>query len=232
MNTINNPLYINKRIEQQSSLSRAIMNEQVLKVFAESLAEGSPEVYKNFADKYDEFFNTLNYCGTTNTVGVWQRYHPNILGDGTVHNVLDAGCGTGLVGEAIFKLYGHCNLLNVYGGDLSPDMLEKAKTKNVYGDLKIVNLKEQLPYQPEFFDSIISSGTFLQGHCGPECIPNIIRVLKRNCYFVTTVRTKFYEETKSEWERQIKECGCELIEKTEIQYHDMAKGLVLIIKKN
>ena len=92
-------------------------------------------------------------------------------------------------GDEMFKLLGCTHLIEIYGRDLSPDMLEKAKPKNIYADLKVVNLKVQLPYEPESFDSVISSGTFIPGHCGPECVPNIIRVLKRNCYFVTTVRT-------------------------------------------
>ena len=194
------------------------------------LIDGSPEVYKQWADTYDEFLVSFDVKAADSAVVIWKKYHPKI-DQVKKHKIFDAGCGTGACGEQILKLLGRIDNIEIYGGDLSPDMLEKAKHKNIYADLKVVNLKEQLPYEPESFDSVISSGTFVQGHCGPECIPNIIRVLKKNCYFVTTVRTKFYEETKSEWERQIKECGCELVEETEVPYHDAAKGLVLIIHK-
>ena len=91
--------------------------------------------------------------------------------------------------------------------------------KNIYADLKVVNLKEQLPYEPEFFDSVISSGTFVQGHCSPrpECIPNIIHVLKKNRYMYNVLHyDSSYGTLKSEWERQIKESGCELVEETEV----------------
>ena len=205
-------------------------DRQHLDFLQKVLIDGSPEVYKQWADTYDEYRTKFHARGPNSAVGIWKKYHPKI-DQVKKHKIFDAGCGTGAVGEEILKLLGSIDNIEICGGDLSPDMLEKAKTKNIYADLKVVNLKVQLPYEPESFDSVISSGTFIPGHCGPECVPNIIQVLKRDCYFVTTVRTKLYEETKSEWERQIKECSCELVEETEVPYNDAAKGLVLIIHK-
>ena len=200
------------------------------RLLKESEIKASPDIYREWADTYDTFRVSSNSKGAESIATIWKRYH----GDQLKHyKIFDAGCGTGGVGEEMFKLLGRTHLIEIYGGDLSPDMLEKAKPKNIYADLKVVNLKEQLPYEPEFFDSIISSGTFIPGHCGPECIPNIIRVLKRNCYFITTVRAKLYEETKPEWEQQIKECGCELVEEIlDIKYNDLFKGFALVIKKS
>ena len=191
-----------------------------------SLSDGSPAIYKDFADDYDQYSNEVNYIAYKGVVSLWRKYHPVV----TSHKIFDAGCGTGLVGEELASLAESSNL-QIYGGDLSPDMIEVAKEKNKYVDLRIVNLKAQLPYEAGYFDSVVSAGTFLQGHCGPESLPNIFRVLKNDGYFLTTIRRKFYEETKSEWERTIEECNCECIEAAEIPYSALSDGLVLVIHK-
>ena len=87
---------------------------------------------------------------------------------------------------------------------------------------------------PKLFslDSVVSVGVFaVSGHCGPECLPNIIFILKKGCYFITTVRKKLYEQSKQEWERQIGECRCALLEEVEIPYFRDVEGLILVIQK-
>ena len=66
---------------------------------------------------------------------------------------------------------------------------------------------------------------------GPDCLPNLIRVLKKGCYLIATVIMAFYEETKLEWERHIQDCNCELLEDDELPYHDGSKGVVLVVHK-
>lgn len=192
-----------------------------------ALIDGSAEVYNEWAPEYDKFLASTGSSHASLT-SLWLNYHPELE---TKHKVFDAGCGTGLLGEEMLKVAGSTDLIEIYGGDLSPGMLEMAKGKKVYCDLKIVNLKEELPYEPETFDSVVSAGTFLQGHCGPECLPNVIRVLKKSCYFIMSARTKFYKETKSEWKRQMEECNCELIEEREIRYSEIATGHILVVQK-
>ena len=112
-------------------------------------------------------------------------------------------------------------------------MLEIARAKNVYTDLQIVNLKEGLPYEANYFDSILCSGVFTEGpgHCDPKCLPGLVRVLKKGCYLFATVRLDIYNETKLEWKRQLKDRNCELIEDNEMPYHDCAKCVVVVIHK-
>ena len=96
-------------------------------------------------------------------------------------------------------------------------MLEIAKTKNAYADLRIINLKAELPYEAESFDSVLSTGVFGRGQCGPD---SLIHVLKKGCYLIVTVNGTYYEETKLEWERHIQDCNCELLEDDELPYRD------------
>ena len=128
--------------------------------------------------------NSLNYVGYKSINSKWQSYHTDLDSDskltGMKHKIFDAGCGTGLGGEDLVSLVPH-NLIELYGGDLSADMLKIAKTKNVYADLQIVNFKEELPYMADFSNSILCAGVFAVGHCGPDCLPNLIHVLNKGC---------------------------------------------------
>ena len=195
--------------------------------------DGCPENYKKWANKYDSEVKAVGYVGHSSVSAKWQRYHAKALepGGAAEHKVFDAGCGTGFVGECLIALVSSQANIEIHGGDLSPNMLEVAKSKNVYSNLKVVNLKAEIPYRAESFDSIVSSGAFTQNHCGPECLPHLIRVLKKGCYLITTVRKDVYEETKMEWARQIQECNCQLLEDGEMPYYDEHKCVVLVIHK-
>ena len=197
------------------------------------LVDGCPENYNKWANKYDSDLKAMGYVGPNSVSAKWLSYHAKALEPGRAaeHKVFDAGCGTGFVGECLIALVSSQANIEIHGGDLSPDMLEVAQSKNVYSDLKVVNLKAELPYRAESFDSIVSSGAFTQNHCGPECLPHLIRILKKGCYLITTVRKDVYEETKMEWARQIQECNCQLIEDDEVPYCDEVKGVVLVIHK-
>ena len=195
------------------------------------LVDGGPENYNKWAKKYDSDVKALRHVAHKSVNAKWQSYHAKVQEPGAAeHKVFDAGCGTGFIGEDLIVQVTQGNI-EIHGGDLSPGMLEVAKSKNVYSDLKVVNLKVELPYETEYFDSIVSSGVFAQGHCGPECLPHLIHVLKKGCYLIATVRKDFYEKTKMQWARQIKECNCQLLEDGEMPFRDDSRGVVLVIHK-
>ena len=191
--------------------------------------DGGPENYKKWAKQYDTILSEpAGYVGYKSVIKKWMDY--SSLQDGLVHKMFDAGCGTGFIGEYLFTVCTRGSV-DLFGGDLSPDMLNEARKKGIYNDLRVVNLKEVLPYEEESFDSVVSAGVFVEGHCGPECLKNIERVLKKGHYFITTVRKPFYDEHKEEWDRQIKECGFELLESDKTPYAGDAEALMLVLKK-
>ena len=194
--------------------------------------DSGPNIYDKWASSYDEDTNSMNWVGYKSVSSKWLSYNTKLGTNpkGLKHKIFDAGCGTGLVGEALAALV-PSDLIEIYGGDLSTKMLEMAKSKSVYTDLKIINLKEELPYEADSFDSVICAGVFVLGHCGPECVRNLIRVLKSGCYLLATVRQDLYDETKGEWKQQIKDCNCELIEMNEIPYRINAEAVVMVVHK-
>lgn len=202
-----------------------------------TLIDGGAESYNNWASRYDQDATNAGWIGPQAICDLWMRYHKlHLLQQSDVpHKVLDIGCGTGFVAEHMTTLLSNSrHRVHIHGGDLSTDMLEKAKTKGLYTDLKVVNVKEALPYNEGYFDSIISAGLFLPGHCGPDSLCNIIPVLKRGGYFMATIRMASYEDTKTDWNDLIKECQCELIEDNEIEYYtnEEYKGIGLVLLKS
>ena len=203
------------------------------------LVDGSAENYDRWAKEYDADVKSMNYTAPQNVCAKWKSYHAQLLSrsegeagssSSAKHRIFDAGCGTGMVGEHLVTLV-PSGLIDIYGGDLSPESVEIAKTKKVYANLKVLNLKKALPYDAETFDSIVCVGTFLQGHCGRECVPNLVCVLKKGCYMIATIRKKFYGETKAEWDKQISECNCKLVEEGEIPYHGDTEAVFIVIQK-
>lgn len=105
-------------------------------------------------------------------------------------SILDAGMGTGMVGEALARL----GYTNITGTDLSEGMLEIGRKKQVYKALYQGNLEYPLDFAtPETFDAIISVGVFTFGHAPPEGIQNLFPLLKSGGYFVFTVRVDYYD---------------------------------------
>ena len=136
----------------------------------------------------------------------------------------------GMVGKRFADLVKQ-DLVELYGGDLSSGMLEMAKKKNIYADLQIVNLQKPLPYDAESFDSITCSGVFVQAHCGPETLPHLTRILKKEGIIIATIRPAFFETTKQDWEREIRECACEIIEQLDVPYICGMTAVLLVIRK-
>jgi len=107
----------------------------------------------------------------------------------TQAKILDAGCGTGLVGEIL----NNNEFKNLIGVDFSQEMLNIAMQKNVYQSLELVDLTKKLDYEDNLFDAVICAGTFTCGHVGPEALREMVRIIKQGGYICFTVR-------KQEWE--------------------------------
>ena len=204
--------------------------EVVVSAFHEAvLVDGGPHNYNNYASIYEK--DHEKYIAHKVVHAKWLTYFRQTLQPGTQkHKIFDAGCGTGLVGGLFADLQKQ-DLLEIHGGDLSSEMIELAKKKNVYASFKIVNLKEELPYEPESFDTITCAGVFLQGHCGPETVPHLMRILKKGGSLVATVRRAFYDNTKEEWEKKTRENQCEIVEESDTPYFGDMHAVMLVIRK-
>lgn len=72
------------------------------------------------------------------------------------HDVLDAGCGTGLCGPLLAPY-----ARRLAGVDLSPGMLSRAREKQVYDELETGELTHYLETHPDAFDVVVSADTLV-----------------------------------------------------------------------
>lgn len=104
--------------------------------------------------------------------------------------VLDAGCGTGLVGAALHE---H-GLEKIDGTDISPEMLDRAKAKGAYRQLSEADLTGQLKIATDTYDGVICVGVFTSGHVGPDALDELARVARPGAPIVATVHQNVWEK--------------------------------------
>ena len=150
---------------------------------------GSPEemleTYSDWASDYDaDTIDGMGYVGPTLSF----RQLDGLL-DSTDARVLDAGCGTGLVGE-LMKENGYSK---VDAMDLSREMLLEAENKNVYDRLFTADMSKRLDIDDNRYDAVICVGTFTYAHVGPEAFSELARVTRPDGYICFTVRDGAYQ---------------------------------------
>jgi predicted TPR repeat methyltransferase len=97
--------------------------------------------------------------------------------------ILDAGCGTGLVGVALAARGARA----IDGVDLSPGMLGKAEETGVYRRLAPADLSRALPVPADSYDVVVCVGTLTHGHVGPGAFGEFVRLTRPGGTVVATV---------------------------------------------
>ena len=98
--------------------------------------------------------------------------------------ILDAGCGTGMQCEALALLgYGP-----IVGIDLSEQMLNVARGKEIYSELHRMTLGETLAFSDDKFSAVICSGVITPGHAPASSFHELIRVAKPGALIVFSLR--------------------------------------------
>lgn len=144
--------------------------------------------YDAWADTYDAEMARVGYRHPAMCLAFLARHLP------AGGPVLDAGAGTGLVGEWL-KLAGYGP---VEGVDLSPGMLAVAAAKSAYDRLAEGDLTGALPFEDGRFTGCICSGVFTTGHVGAEGLDELLRVLLPGGVLVLTVKDKTWDDGFSE----------------------------------
>ena len=98
--------------------------------------------------------------------------------------ILDAGCGTGLVGVALAQI-GHNRIV---GLDLSPGMLQRSAERGVYSELHEASLLDRLPFDDGRFGSVVSVGVFTLGHVDGSAFAELARVTSPGGHVTITFR--------------------------------------------
>ena len=149
----------------------------------------SEELLKYYHDwtkknKYNQDMVSWKYTAPQETVLILKKYAFN-----SKCKILDAGCGTGLVGIELKKI----GYSNIEGVDFSQDMLDLVP-QDIYKKIEKVNLNKPLKFKANMYDVVISVGTFTYGHVKPQALDELIRITKNKGLICFTINEGIYEE--------------------------------------
>lgn len=104
--------------------------------------------------------------------------------------ILDAGCGTGLVGEELAqKGYSIMDAL-----DYSREMLDEAERKKVYRKCMQADLSNPLDIADDSYEAVVCTGTFTYGHVKAHAFDELIRITRPGGIICFTIREGAYED--------------------------------------
>ena len=135
-------------------------------------------------NKYNQDMVDLNYVAPKETVLVLKKYALD-----SNCKILDAGCGTGLVGIELKK----SGYLNIEGVDFSQNMLDLIP-KNIYKKVEKVDLNKPLKFKTNMYDAVICVGTFTYGHVKSQALDELIRIIKNKGLICFTINEGIYEK--------------------------------------
>jgi predicted TPR repeat methyltransferase len=149
----------------------------------------SEELLKYYQDwtkknKYNQDMVNWKYTAPQETVLVLKKYALN-----NKCKILDAGCGTGLVGIELKK----CGYSNIDGVDFSQNMLDLIP-QGIYKKIEKVDLNKPLKFKPNMYDVVMCVGTFTYGHVKPQALDELIRITKNGGLICFTINEGIYEE--------------------------------------
>ncbi len=148
-------------------------------VYAAKSPEDVARHYDEWADNYDAYMAAAGYRHPAIALALLARHLPRGAAP-----VLDAGCGTGLIGEWLsIAVYPRAE-----GLDLSQGMLAVAERKGVYAALHRAALGRPLEFHDGRFAGVVSAGVFTTGHVGAEALPDLVRITRPGGVLVLTVK--------------------------------------------
>ena len=153
-------------------------------VYEARAPEDVAAIYDGWASTYDAEMAKAGYRHPAVGLALMARHLPRGAGP-----VLDAGCGTGLLGDWL----GILGFAPVEGLDLSEGMLAVARAKGAYARLHHLALGRELPFENGQFAGVISTGVFTTGHVGIEGVPELVRITAVGGPIVLTVKTTLWE---------------------------------------
>ena len=120
-------------------------------VYAAETSRELAEVYDRWSNEYDRYMNEGGYRHPAVCAGLIARYISDIHAP-----ILDAGVGTGLVGD-LLGLLGYKNLTGI---DISNSMLKVAHNKRIYRELKNADLLSYVSLPKIHYAAAVAAGIF------------------------------------------------------------------------
>ncbi|NQU57317.1 MAG: class I SAM-dependent methyltransferase [Rhodospirillales bacterium] len=157
--------------------------EKLQQVYAAETDKELASIYDDWAANYDSDLTAFGYRNPAVAAGMIGRHVDK--GSGAL---LDAGCGTGLLGE-ILSYMGYHDLAGI---DLSQGMLNQAAAKSVYTNLQQMALGTDLNFEDDKFSAVVSFGVLTAGHAPLESLDEMIRITKPGGYLIFSLSNLVY----------------------------------------
>ena len=204
------------------------MSDWLKTVYTETSSLKLNRHYKKWSNSYDQDMRDWDYAYPVQLKKILKenlRLKKNI-------KILDAGCGTGYVAEALIEL----KFKNIVGIDFSQAMLEIAKRKKIYSKLICQSLNDTIKLRTNQFELVVCTGVLTSGHVGPSSIQELIRVVKPQGYFVCSIAESIFKKNgfKKEIEKLAEIIRIEFVSKQFIalpKNKNSAKSRMYILQK-
>lgn len=155
-------------------------------VYSSTTNEELAERYDEWAGEYDaDLEKEFGWIAPQRAAELVKKYVP------TEARVLDAGVGTGLVGQCLWEM-GYRNMVAI---DLSQGMLDEAQKKGVYQELRQMILGEELDFPTGSMGAVVSSGVMTVGHAPASSLDELVRITEPGGYVVFTLRPDVYTDS-------------------------------------
>lgn len=158
-------------------------------------AERITEYYDRWADTYDD--DLLDGYGGGDSIVATLRDALHRIDDDEAFGpdrarVLDAGCGTGLVGAALHAI----GYRDLHGVDLSHEMVAVAGRRGIYRTLAGgVDLTDPPAELIGSADLVVLGGVLTPGHVPPSALATIASLARPGGLVVASVRQAYLDET-------------------------------------
>ena len=168
------------------------------KVYASNCPEQTSAIYDDWAEEYEEQMRAAGYSHPAMVASMLRRHQPP-----SGAPVLDAGTGTGIMGEILTAL----GYPNIAGFDASEGMLARAAAKNIYQDLRFGLLGKPLDYDDDSFAATVASGVFTEGHAPLDGLDELVRATRPGGHIVFSIARTYLGDTFETKARVLKSAG-------------------------
>lgn len=177
-------------LDPDAATARHILNSLSGRTSEAAPARYVQAMYDEYAPRFEHsLLNELSYSGPAMAREILTAY----LGGTALENVLDLGCGTGLIGDVIKE---HFPVGYLEGVDLSSSMIEQAAAKGLYDALTVADIVAHLDADDRRFDLITAADVFIYTGDLAPVFRGVRRRLARDGHFFFTVEALDGDEFK------------------------------------
>ena len=143
--------------------------KQLHRAYQSKSVEELAEHYDEWSGDYESHMRNIGYMHPAMVASMMGRHVRMGVG-----SVLDAGAGTGIIGEILAALGQEA----IVGIDASEGMLALAGRKGVYSELHHMFLGEPLGFADDRFEAVASAGVFTDGHAPLNGLDELVRITR------------------------------------------------------